>query len=169
MSSGKSGIPEKLVYGSNYSYRHVSGSTSITYDGPDTKPSYALGGLSTVWGSVVMPYRQHDIANWPITIADLEPGYRAVQKWMPMSAQTDDLAGLSRLYRDDISSLPMSRQASALLSDLTRNRSSLNAKGVYFGQSRLAVSPTKCAICGLCMYGCPRSLIYFPATRLLPP
>ena len=160
MSSGKSGIPEKLVYGSNYTYRPVSGSTSITCEGPDTKPSYALGGLSTVWGSAVMPYRQQDIANWPITVSDLEPGYRAVQKWMPFSAQTDDLAGLFPLYRDDLTSLPMSRQASAVLSDLTRNRTSLNAKGVHFGQSRLAVNATKCVSCGLCMYGCPRSLIY---------
>src|ERR1700683_1606447 len=58
VSGGASGIPLKLAYGSDYPYRHVPGATSIAYEGPETMPSYAAGGLSTVWGGAVLPFRQ---------------------------------------------------------------------------------------------------------------
>ena len=166
VTAGTSGIPLKLAYGSDYPYREVPGATAIQYEGPHTKPSYSRGGLSTVWGSAILPYRQSDIPDWPISIADLEPAYRAVLSWMPMSGRHDALATLLPLYRDNSSSLPMSRQAAGLLDKLENNRSSLNEEGVFFGKSRLAVraedanSKPLCVQCGLCMYGCPHSLIY---------
>ena len=92
ISSGASGIPLKLAYGSDFPYRQVAGATAIQCEGSETKPSYACGGFSTVWGAAVMPYWQQDIEEWPISIKDLEPGYRAVLEWMPLSAQNDDLA-----------------------------------------------------------------------------
>ena len=159
MSSSSSGILLKLAYGSDYPYREVAGSTHIVCEGPDTRPSYARGGLSTVWGSAVLPYRQHDIADWPIAVTDLEAGYRAVLRWMPLSGVDDALAEFFPLYRDDEHSLPMSNQASGLLEKLKNNRTDLNGQGVFFGQSRLAVGP-KCVQCGLCIYGCPHNLIY---------
>lgn len=159
VSAGSAGIPLKLAYGSDYPYRHVSGSTSIELDGPETKPSYARGGLSTVWGSAVLPYRQADIHDWPISVEDLEAGYRAVLRWMPLSARQDDLSTMFPLYVDEPASLPMSNQASRLLTDLNRKKSALNAKGVFFGTARLAVK-SDCVKCGMCMYGCPHGLIY---------
>lgn len=159
VSSGSSGIPLKLAYGSDYPYRNVPGSTAIELAGPETKPSYARGGLSTVWGSAVLPYRQADIPDWPIGIRDLEDGYRAVLGWMPFSARVDDLSALFPLYFEKPASLPMSNQAAGLLNDLTRNKSELNREGVFFGSARLAVK-AECVKCGLCMYGCPHGLIY---------
>jgi ferredoxin len=113
-----------------------------------------------------MPHRQQDIENWPISIKDLEPGYRAVFEWMPLSAQNDDLAKLFPLYTDKGAFFPTSRQAAGMLADFQRNRVKLNASGVHSGLSRLAVNadgrrgrPT-CVQCGLCMYGCPYGLIY---------
>jgi len=166
VSTGKGGIPLKLLFGSDYPYREPAGATCIVREGVDAKPSYALGGLSTVWGSAVMPYRQEDISDWPISVDDLAPGYRAVLQSMPLSARKDDLNNFFPLYCEPSNSLPMSRQAVAMLSDLERNRSALNARGVFFGSSRLAVRAMPsdegpgCAQCGLCMYGCPRKLIY---------
>ncbi len=166
ITSGASGIPVKLAYGSDFSYRQVAGATSIVSDGAETRPSYARGGLSTVWGSAVMPHRQHDIQDWPISIKDLELGYRAVLKWMPISARNDELTEFFPLYIDQSTSLPISRQAAGTLADFERHRSKLNAQGVYFGLSRLGVdavgrqAQSGCVQCGLCMYGCPHSLIY---------
>jgi len=155
VTGSSSGIPIKLAYGSDFPYRHVPGATSITSDGADTKPSYARGGLSSVWGSAVLPHRQEDIADWPISIRDLEPGYRAVLQYMPLSARHDDLSAFFPLYSDRSAPLPMSRQATALLATFERRRASLNANGVYFGSSRLAVEARDsnarplCVQCGL--------------------
>src|SRR5271156_1722297 len=166
VTSGASGIPLKLAYGSDFSYRQVTGATSIVCDGAETKPSYACGGLSTVWGSAVMPHRQRDIEDWPISIEDLEPGYRAVLEWMPISVRNDGLSQFFPLYTDECVSLPMSRQAAGALADFERHRGKLNRQGIYFGSSRLAVdadgrqAQSPCVQCGLCMYGCPHSLIY---------
>ena len=166
VTSSSAGIPLKLAYGSDFPYRQVPGSTSIASDGVDTKPSYARGGLSSVWGSAVLPHRQEDIADWPISIKDLEPGYRAVLQFMPLSARHDDLTAFFPLYSDRSAPLPMSRQATALLATLERRRARLNAHGVYFGSSRLAVNASDsnarplCVQCGLCMFGCPHNLIY---------
>lgn len=166
ISSGTSGIPLKLAAGSDFPYRRPPAATPVQCEGVDTRPSYARGGLSAVWGSAVMPYRESDIAEWPITVADLEPGYRAVLNWMPLAAEADALSGLFPLYRENCTSLPMSRQATAMLGDLHRNRATLNARGVHFGSSRLAVRSSPgpaqphCVQCGLCMYGCPHELIF---------
>jgi choline dehydrogenase-like flavoprotein len=165
MASSSSGIPLKLAYGSDFPYREPIGATPVACEGADTRPSYALGGLSTVWGSAVLPYRQEDLDEWPVTVQDLEEGYRAVLKWMPLAGRRDDLDSVFPLYSQNYSPLPLSRQAAGLLSDLESRKSQLNRQGVLFGTSRLAVNsaPTDgpgCVSCGLCMYGCPYHLIY---------
>ncbi len=166
MASSSSGILLKLAYGSDFPYREPAGATPFTCEGADTKPSYGLGGLSTVWGSAILPYRQEDLDGWPVTIGDLEEGYRAVLKWMPLAARCDDLASVFPLYSENYSPLPLSRQAAGLLKDLHTRKRELKNHGVLFGTSRLAVNPAQtesspgCVACGLCMYGCPHRLIY---------
>ena len=166
ISSGKAGIPLKLAYGSDFPYRESRGATVIRCDGVESKPSYARGGLSAVWGAAMLPYRQADIEDWPITVKDLEPGYRAVLEWMPLAGRADDLSEMFPLYSDCPAQLPMSRQASGMLADVERNREKLKAKGLRWGCSRLAVdangaaASSPCVECGLCMYGCPHGLIY---------
>jgi choline dehydrogenase-like flavoprotein len=113
-----------------------------------------------------MPHRQQDIADWPISIEDLAPGYRAVLEWMPLSAENDDLAKQFPLYLDARALLPTSRQAAGMRADYERKRAKLNAHGFHLGSSRLAVNADgrqgqpACVQCGLCMYGCPYGLIY---------
>lgn len=160
VETNNGGIPLKRAYGSDFPYRSAPGATTILCDGVDLKSSYALGGLSTVWGSAVMPYKTPDIADWPVGEADLAEGYRAVLEWMPLSATEDSISRLFPLYGDRFDSLPLSRQATSLLSHIEQNRECLNSRGVYWGRARLAVNAADCTRCGLCMYGCPHSLIY---------
>jgi hypothetical protein len=106
-----------------------------------------------------MPYHPRDMIGWPVSVADLEEGYRAVCGWMPISARLDDLAASFPLFCDSPDPMPLSRQAVGMLSDLDRHKSQLNKKGVSFGMARIAVvargyagSPA-CVACGLCTYG----------------
>lgn len=163
------GIPKKLVYGSDYPYRGVDRFIPTTSENADISASFALGGLSNVWGSAVAPYTAQDIAAWPIGVDALAPHYRAVFDWMPLSAWEDDLQSILPLYTDRHRPLRMSRQATNLLHDLNTAKPRLNADGIQFGAARVAVrsntveSKPGCAYCRLCLHGCPYGLIYTSA------
>jgi len=169
---GLGGVPLKFSYGSDFPYHDVSGELPFENQGTAIRPTLARGGFSTVWGSCILPYLQEDISDWPISIEDLAPHYRAVCEIIPVSGENDSLAELLPLYTDRNEPLRQSRQARALMEDMARARKKLRAREIHFGQSRLAVragaSPRGggCEYCGLCLYGCPRQLIYDASTTL---
>lgn len=153
-------VPTKLVYGSDYPYRAALGATPVLSTQYGQRGSWAQGGLSNVWGSAILPYRDHDLLGWPVRAADLAASYQAVLKFMPMAAQIDDLSEMLPLYGDAQTPLPRSRQAANLFADLKAHKSALNAAGVRFGGARVAVWSQDCNLCGACLNGCPRALIY---------
>lgn len=165
------GIPLKRAYGSSYPYDDPLGQP-VELLGADTKASWARGGLSSVWGAAVLPYRDEDLSGWPIGVVDLEPHYRAVLQTLPVSGRQDHLAELLPLYTDRLDPLPTSAQASQLLDDLERRGEQARRRGLWSGASRLAVRASDapagagCVRCGLCLYGCPHELIYNSAHAL---
>ena len=170
MGADTAGIPAKLVYGSDFPYRRIPGATEVKLDHASVATSYAQGGFSNVWGSVVLPYRQRDMEDWPIDADRLATHYRSVFEFMPLAARRDGLEQQFPLYTQNDEPLAMSRQATAMLHDMERHTSSLAAKGVQYGAARVAVHARQnghdCARCGLCMYGCPYQLIYSTRTTL---
>jgi choline dehydrogenase-like flavoprotein len=166
------GIPRKLVYGSDFPYLDTVKWLAMEADGAKITPSLAKGGLSNVWGAAVLPYTESDIADWPISLAELVPHYESVLSFMHLSAVKDDLASILPLYCNNHRPLRLSRQAKALLEDLEQHKDILRAEGFVFGHSRLAVRsyPSShdpgCVYCGLCLYGCPYELIYNSAHTL---
>jgi choline dehydrogenase-like flavoprotein len=160
-----SGVPLKYAYGSDFAYREAD--RFVPYDGKDTalRPSLAKGGLSNVWGAAVLPYLAKDIADWPISLAELAPYYRSVFSFMSLAAVQDDLQNYFPLYTEHYTRLKQSHQAQEFLQDLSRNQAELNSRGIIFGSSRLAVleknfQGDECKTCGCCLYGCPYELIY---------
>ena len=162
--------PYKLSYGSDYPYRGVQEEIPLALDGALCRPSFAKGGLSTVWGAAVLPYRDEDIADWPISIADLEPHYKEVVSFMQIAGVHDELGERFPLYTNTPHKFTPSKQASLLLSRFRKNKQALRDAGFRFGSSRLAVRFQKegngCVYCGLCLYGCPYELIYSSAITL---
>lgn len=162
----------KLAYGSDFIYRAAAGSTNMVTRGAELVRSHAVAGLSNVWGGAVLPYRDRDTEDWPITTGELAPYYAAVLQWMPLASQHDDLEQFFPSFVQEHVSLPQSRQAQRVLQTLNRNRATLNANGVFFGPSRLAVdaqgsrSTMPCQACGHCLHGCPYDLIYSTNTTL---
>lgn len=160
------GLPKKLVYGSDYPFRSSDKDLKITFNRCESAMSHALGGLSNVWGANVLPLLRSETATWPVSVERLWPFYEEVCKHLPISSREDDLTELFGDCFSNVGKLPISQQASALLASLEAHRDSLKTSGIYFGTSRLAVKASECEVCGLCLYGCPRRLIYSSADSL---
>src|ERR1700733_14341012 len=139
MEADTAGIPAKLIYGSDFPYREISGATEVKLEKASVATSYAQGGFSNVWGSVVLPYRQSDMEDWPIDANRLATHYRSVFEFMPLAACRDGLEKQFPLHAASYQPLEMSRQAAAMLQDMDHHASSLAAKGVQYGAARGAV------------------------------
>lgn len=161
-------VPLKPAYGSLYPYVQEDPDLSIATENADTLSSLAYGGLSNAWGASLLPVRQLDIEDWPVTLAELVPHYEAVQRFVPVSAERDELSETLPLYTDSPGTLKRSEQTQKLLTHMRRHRAALQAAGLDFGASRLAVTsstdgPHRCRNAGLCLYGCPYRSIYSAA------
>lgn len=166
MAADVTGVPLKLLFGSDFPYRETEEKIPWHNQGTGLKPSLALGGLSNVWGAAMLPYRDDDIAGWPVKNAELAQHYRAVTEFIGLAAQRDDLEEIFPLYCRNPSGLKASRQADLLLGNLKRHRDELRGRGWHFGRARVAIRAKRnaqgdgCVYCGLCMQGCPYGYIY---------
>jgi choline dehydrogenase-like flavoprotein len=168
VNASSNGIPLKRLYGSEFPYAPVGWEPfEIEAENVDLKPSFARGGLSTIWGAGVLPFHPDDIRDWPFGADDLAEHYRAVFSFMPLSGTADELEKLFPSFAPTWQELKPSTQAQAFLNDAFRARSRLRRRGIFVGRSRLAVDANaarfgrrNCQYCGLCLYGCPYELIY---------
>jgi len=166
MDADAKGVPLKLVFGSDFPYRETAEKIPWRNHGTGLKPSLALGGLSNVWGAAMLPYREEDIADWPVKNSELAPHYRAVTEFTGLAARRDDLEEIFPLHCEQPGELPASRQANLLLKNLNRHRDELRGRGWRFGRARVAVRAADaphgpgCVRCGACMSGCPYGCIY---------
>ena len=133
-------FPRKLAYGSSFAYA-IDEIDAMRQVGTNCLLSFAKGGLSNVWGAAVLPNASRDMDDWPLTTADLAPHYARVATLMPIAAAADELERMFPLYGPAASPLRCSQLASSLLSRMRTHRASLEATGMLFGQSRLAVKP----------------------------
>lgn len=162
------GVPLKLAFGSDFAYREAVETLDVAFTDAGVRPSFALGGLSNVWGAAMLPYTDADIDDWPFGPEALASHYAAVLRLTGLAGTHDALADVFPLYTDDVTELPVGRQARRLLDTMERRRDRLDSAGIRFGQSRLAVRSGDgrsggCVHCRLCMYGCPYDLIYSSA------
>jgi ferredoxin len=171
-SRGTSGQGYKRLFGSDLAFRD-DGVLQLAADpSVGARPSYALGGLSNVWGAGLLPYTDRDLAGWPIAAAELTDGYRAVLDFVPYAAENDELAEHYPLLRSPDGPLIRTQAGEALLARLRRHRGGLGAAGYRFGASRLAVrvghpAPSRgCVYCKHCLDGCPYGHIYNAAQTI---
>jgi len=165
-SSRHGSIHSKRTYGSEYPYEDV-GEPLVRE--PQSIPfhySMARGGFSNVWGASLLPSHQRDMEGWPIGAQDLAAHYRAVLEFMPSTGVRDELEEFLPAYVGAEHPMKESRQIADLLADLRKRRMGMRKAGIHFGKSRVAMDAEKCVYCGLCLYGCPYSLIYSSAYTL---
>ena len=163
-------IHSKQTYGSDYPYEDVAEPLQEDRARSPFNYSMARGGLSNVWGASLLPAHADDLQDWPVGLAELEEHYRAVMASIPSSAVRDELEELLPTYGAGPGRpLEPSRQIADFLGDLRQRREALQKAGLYFGRARVAVENSAekaCVYCGLCLYGCPYSLIYSSAQTL---
>ena len=166
MDPAVSGIPQKRIFGSDYPYRDAVQHLGLACEGVGLEASLALGGFSTVWGASMLPCREGDMTDWPISVPQLAPHYQAALELTGLSAERDALADLFPLYVDAPGHLEASRQAQAMLRAMDRHREGLRKARIYHGYARVAIKAARgpeepgCVYCGMCMYGCPYGYIY---------
>src|SRR5271154_6994354 len=105
MAADATGVPLKLVFGSDFPYRETEEKIPWHNHGTGLKPSLALGGLSNVWGAAMLPYRDDDIADWLIKNSDLKKHYDAVTEFTGLASQHDDLEEIFPLHCENPGSL----------------------------------------------------------------
>lgn len=150
-------VPDfKLVHGSDYPYQYFDGAPEVHFSAPGLASSFALGGLSNVWGSAMLPYRPKDIESWPVSTDEMAAAYSAVLSYVPLAGKVDSLAADWPLYSAPVSDMPVSRQIQGFL----KRTQGKEIKGLTMGRARLAVNAPKCLACGECLGGCPYDLIY---------
>ena len=164
-------VPLKPSYGSLFPYAIDDADLPITQDHAETLPSLARGGLSNCWGASILPFRRCDIDDWPVSLEELEPHYKAVLRIMPIAGERDELCEVLPLYTERPNTLVRSAQTQRLLAHMRARAVDIRAAGLRVGASRLAVTASTqtardCRYTGLCMYGCPHHSIYNAAHTL---
>ena len=169
MTPTSAGVPLKYLFGSDFPYRRPVSGAALERVGVGLQPSYAAGGLSSVWGAAMMPYHTRDMGAWPFTAEALAPHYEEVLRLTGMAGGSDDLEKDFPLHTSTAVPLRRTRQMEALLTDLRGAREGLRRDGITVGGSRVAVRAKPqdgmpgCEYCGMCMYGCPYGHIYSAA------
>lgn len=143
-------------FGSDHAVRPMTDVVDADDNAFRLRSSHALGGLSNVWGSAVLPWSADDIRDWPISHDDLRAHYKAVSSFVPIAGTGDGLTDIFDFDGFHLSEpLPRNAQSEFLLARLSR----LDASSIHAGPSLQCVAPN-CRACGLCLYGCPYGLIF---------
>jgi len=160
----------KPAYGSLFPYAVDDADLRVIREGAETLPSLARGGLSNAWGASMLPFKASDLGDWPVSVGELEPHYKAVLRFVPLAGERDELDAMFPLYTEP-HSLQRCAQTEMVMRRLRRNAAALRERGFSFGGSRLALIAAPedrrhCRYAGLCLYGCPYGSIYSSAQTL---
>lgn len=135
--------------------------------------SLARGGLSAVWSAGVSMFDDDDLADFPISRADLAPSYHSISKRIGISgSNSDDLAAFHGVDDSLLSPARPSGNLATLHERYAANPRFARAHGLTLGHSRVAVLTEKlrdrqaCIYCGRCLWGCTYGAIYSAASDL---
>jgi choline dehydrogenase-like flavoprotein len=159
-------LPEKRSYGSNYSYRWIDPSCELIQNETECMGSFALGGLSNVWGANAVIPTQNEFSDWPLTLNDLLPYFKKVMEFIPIASNDigKDAPAHGKIITQTMSASLQARHLTAIWNE---NRCRLSSAGIHSETSSLAVNSAQCTLCGLCLYGCPHNLIYSSKSTVL--
>jgi choline dehydrogenase-like flavoprotein len=155
-------LPEKRSYGSDFPFVNKGQLDGVHSEGRVNPAviSSAYGGFSNVWGAQIMPFSAATFKRWPFGFSDMEEHYRTVLDHIPFAGESDDLEEWFPLIGSPDALPPLAPRTQMVLANYDRHRDRVRSGGITIGRARLAFSAPECQPCGLCMTGCPRSLIF---------
>jgi choline dehydrogenase-like flavoprotein len=155
-------LPEKRSYGSNFPFANRGQLDGVRAEGRVNSAviSGAYGGFSNVWGAQIMPFSAATFKEWPFSSLEMEKHYRTILGHIPFAGESDDLEEWFPLIGSPAPLPPLAPRTQMVLADYDRHRDRVRSTGITVGRARLALAAPKCQPCGLCMTGCPRSLIF---------
>jgi choline dehydrogenase-like flavoprotein len=169
VKASSSGVEEKKLFGSSYANK-LSDCFRVEKRNAWFYMSFAKGGLSNLWGRLMMPLCKDDEKDWPFPEGTLARYYSRVLEYVPLAGRKDRLDKLLPLYTDNPGFMELSGQAEKLDRRFNQHAEYLENQGYIFGQSRLAACfdgtlerADKCRRCGLCLYGCAYENLYSSA------
>jgi choline dehydrogenase-like flavoprotein len=155
-------LPEKRSYGSDFPFVNKGQLDGVHSEGrvnPNVISS-AYGGFSNVWGSQIMPFSASTFKKWPFDFSDMEKHYRKILGHIPFAGESDDLEEQFPLIGSPDPLPPLAPRTQMVLANYDRHRDRVRSVGITLGRARLAFSAPQCQPCGLCLTGCPRSLVF---------
>ncbi|MER8395590.1 hypothetical protein NKH10_27670 [Mesorhizobium sp. M1340] len=155
-------LPEKRSYGSDFPFVNKGQLDGVHSEGRVNSAviSSAYGGFSNVWGAQIMPFSAATFKGWPFDFSDMEEHYRTILGHIPFAGESDDLEEWFPLIGSPDPLPPLAPRTQMVLANYDRHRDRVRSTGITIGRARLAFSAPECQPCGLCMTGCPRSLVY---------
>ena len=108
-----------------------------------------------MWGAQVMPLSAAMFAEWPVSLDEMEPHYRAILSSIPYAAEQDDLAPTFPLFGTPKPLPPLHPRTSMVLHAYRRHRERMQSLGITVGHARLAFNADRCVSCRGLSYGLP--------------
>jgi choline dehydrogenase-like flavoprotein len=146
---------------------------NLTSDSFFPYSSFAKGGLANGWGANALSFDDDDLAEWPVSLSDMEAAYKAVYERIPVAGPIDDdLTPHLRGVYPSQHPVRLSGSDQRLLQTYQERKPKLDKLGVKIGCARLAVvtDPSRTDACdysGRCLWGCPKGSIYNPRLSTL--
>ncbi|MDH3947339.1 MAG: GMC oxidoreductase [Gammaproteobacteria bacterium] len=135
--------------------------------------SYNKGGLANGWGANALAFDENDLADWPISFADMEAAYKTVYSRIPVAGPVDDeLASWLPGVHPSQPPVQLTAADKGFLRACHNKKHVLSRLGIHIGKARLAVVTDReredaCDYCDRCLWGCPRGSIYNPVLSTL--
>jgi choline dehydrogenase-like flavoprotein len=137
--TGPTNFYRKLAYGSDFVYRGADAFVGCRPGLHEIHSSFAMGGLSNVWGAAVLPFTDQDIDDWPLNTGTLTPHFRAVQSFMRLAGTDDSLAEHFPFFNDPVHPFDLSSEAASFLAALDSRKEEMAGDGIFAGRSRIAI------------------------------
>ena len=144
----------KLHYESDYLYQKPDFLQAEQQSDVNVTSSFALGGLSNVWGASLTEFTASELDRWPVNFRDFSPYYQRINQHIQPAM--GDFGTTQKNHRH----FKPSQQACYLYQKWQSNKQKLANNHLSFSPSILAINFQQCSYCASCMYGCPQDLIY---------
>lgn len=160
-------FPKKLYMGSDFFYFRKNNFLELIMKNRDNNflpaASHAKNGLSTSWGSAVLPLSNLEQENFPFNLNDLKKYYNISINDVDYVASEDNLNKQFDLIKKPNHLHEVDKDIDLILKKFENNKN-FN-KNFISGKSRLLANFSKsngCLKCGQCMSGCFYDHIYKP-------